>query len=85
MGENEISKIVWDIAYKIHYELGPGLFESVYEEILAFELTKEGLHFERQKVIPLVWDTTKLEVGFRADFIIENKGGCSLNCVKFKT
>lgn len=73
MTENEISKIVWDIAFLIHSKLGPGLFESVYEEIFTYELNKTGLSFERQKPIPLIWETIKLDAGFRADIIIENK------------
>ena len=73
MTENEISKIIWEIAFRIHFELGPGLFESVYEEIFAYELNKTGLCFERQKPVPLIWETIKMDAGFRADFIIENK------------
>ena len=73
MTENEISKIIVDKCYKIHVELGAGLFESVYEEILAFELVKEGLYVSRQQAIPLVWNKIKMEIGFRADLIIENK------------
>ena len=73
MTENEISKIVWDIAFQIHSRLGPGLFESVYEEIFDYELNKTGSSFERQKSIPLIWETIKLDAGFRADFIIERK------------
>jgi GxxExxY protein len=53
--------------------LGPGLFESVYEEILAFELIKEGLYVSRQQAIPVIWNEIKMEIGFRADLIIENK------------
>ena len=41
MNENELSKVVLDVAFKIHKELGPGLFESVYEAIMAYELMKE--------------------------------------------
>ena len=73
MTENEISKIIWDKCFRIHSRLGPGLFESVYEEILAFEMTKAGLLFERQKYLPVVWDGLLLENGFRADFLVENK------------
>lgn len=47
MTENEISRIVVDVSYKIHIKLGPGLLESVYEAILYYELTKRGLHVER--------------------------------------
>jgi GxxExxY protein len=73
MTENEIAKTVWEICFRIHSTLGPGLFESVYEEIFSFELQKAGLNYTRQESIPLVWETIKLDAGFRADFIIENK------------
>ncbi|CAD0002081.1 GxxExxY protein [Flavobacterium salmonis] len=73
MTENEISAIVVDICYKMHVKLGPGLLESVYEAILFYELTKKGLFVERQKVIPVIWDELKLDIGFRTDLIVENK------------
>lgn len=55
MTENEISKIIVDKCYQIHVELGPGLLESVYEEILYFELKQEGLKVERQKGLPVTY------------------------------
>jgi GxxExxY protein len=73
MHENEISKIIVDTAFKIHTQLGPGLLESVYEEILHHELINLGLHVQRQKGIPVVWNNLKMEMGFRADLIVENK------------
>lgn len=73
MTENEISKIIVDTCYKIHTKLGPGLFESVYEEILNFELSKRGLKVNRQNPIPVIWDNLKMEQGFRADLIVEKK------------
>ncbi|KIC00377.1 GxxExxY protein [Flavobacterium sp. KMS] len=73
MTENEISSIVVDTCYRIHVKLGPGLLESVYEAILYFELTKRGLKVERQKPLPVIWDEVKLDIGFRADLIVENK------------
>ncbi|WP_456314677.1 GxxExxY protein [Pseudomonas shirazensis] len=73
MTENEISAIVVDVCYKMHVKLGPGLLESVYETILFYELTKKGLFVERQKILPVVWDEIKLDIGFRTDLIIENK------------
>ena len=73
MTENEISRIVVDASYRIHVELGPGLFESVYEEILSYELMKKGLYISRQKTITIVWEEIKMEHGFRADLIVENK------------
>ncbi|MFZ1635042.1 MAG: GxxExxY protein [Chitinophagales bacterium] len=74
LSENDLAKIVVQIAYEIHVKLGPGLFESVYEEILFTELTKRGLHVERQKVIYIQWDNKTLgSPAFRADLIINNK------------
>jgi GxxExxY protein len=71
--ENELSKIIVDISYKIHTKLGPGLLESVYEAVLYHELTKKGLKVERQKPIPVIWDDIHLDIGFRSDLIVENK------------
>ena len=73
MTENEISKIIVDCCFRIHTQLGAGLFESVYEEILFYELQKSGLFVERQKAIPVIWDNILMELGFRADLIVENK------------
>lgn len=73
MTENEVATIALDIAFDIHRKYGPGLFESVYEEIFCYELSKMGISFKRQQGIPLVHETIKLEVGFRADVIIDNK------------
>ncbi|MCC5937042.1 MAG: GxxExxY protein [Lunatimonas sp.] len=73
MTENDISKIVVNTAYDIHVKLGPGLLESVYEEIMFFELSKQGMNVERQKAIPVIWDELKMDLGFRADIIVEKK------------
>jgi GxxExxY protein len=71
--ENEISKIILDIAFDIHTKLGPGLFESVYEEILSYELEDYGLSIKKQQGIPVIWNELRMEVGFRADIIVEDK------------
>ncbi len=71
--ENEISRIVVDICFRIHQQYGPGLFESVYEEIFCYELGLNGLVYQRQQAIPLHHKEIKMEVGFRADVIIEDK------------
>lgn len=73
MNENEIAKIIVDIAYNIHVDLGPGLLESVYETVMAYELGQHGLQFTRQQAIPILYKNILLEEGFRADLIIENK------------
>jgi GxxExxY protein len=73
MKENEISYIIRGKVFDIHKKLGPGLLESVYEEVLFYELRKEGLKVKRQVVIPVIWDGMKMQKGFRADLIVENK------------
>jgi GxxExxY protein len=83
MTENEISAIIVDKCFNIHTLLGPGLFESVYEEILFFELRECGLIVERQKPIPVFWKDLKMEVGFRADLIIEKKVIVEIKSIEF--
>lgn len=73
MSENELSKIIVDCCFKIHTTLGPGLLESVYEEILAHELAKRELTFTRQKGISVFYEEVKLDLGFRADIIVADK------------
>lgn len=73
MNENDISYIIRGIVFNIHKKLGPGLFESFYEEILEYELKKAGLKVERQKAIPVIWDQLKMDKGFRTDLIVENR------------
>lgn len=82
MTENEISRVIVDKAYHIHVELGPGLLESVYEHILFQELKEEGLFVERQVGIPVKWKEKDLELGFRADLIVENKVVVELKSVE---
>src|SRR5439155_9452607 len=73
MTENQIATIVVDAALKIHHALGPGLLESEYEASLAFELTKRGLNVLAQQGIQVVYEEVKLELGFRADPMVNNK------------
>src|SRR5437868_9931522 len=60
-------------AIKIHRRLGPGLLESAYETCLAYELREQGVSVSQQKAVPLVYDGVKLECGFRADLLVENR------------
>jgi GxxExxY protein len=73
MTENEIAKQVVDAAFKIHTTLGPGLLESVYEAVLAYELKQRGLHVVRPPAVPVIYEEVHLEEGFRADIIVEGK------------
>ncbi len=73
MSENELAKIVVQKVYEIHKTLGPGLLESVYQRILAYELRLEKLNLKTEVVIPLEWKGNKMDEGFRADIIVEDK------------
>ncbi|GMT48267.1 MAG: hypothetical protein IEMM0007_1833 [bacterium] len=73
MNENEISRIIVNNSFKIHKTLGPGLLESVYEEVLFYELLKNNLKCERQVGIPVIYESIKMDIGFRADLIVEDK------------
>lgn len=74
MRENEITELVIGCAIQVHRQLGPGLLESAYEACLLYELRKyDQLFVENQKAMPLIYEEIKLECGYRADFLINNK------------
>lgn len=73
MTENEISHLIVGGALKVHTALGPGLLESAYEACLQYELIKTGLRVEAQKALPLVYESVKLECGYRIDLLVEGK------------
>ena len=72
MTENEIARIVVDAAFKVHNTLGPGLLESVYESVLAYELTQRGLKVSRQVPLPVIYEEVRLEEGYRIDLLVED-------------
>src|SRR5262245_48742967 len=80
MTENEVAKLILDVAFKVHSTLGPGLLETVYEAAMAYELRKLGLHVQKQQPIPVYYDEVKLEIGFRADLIVEGCVTVELKC-----
>ena len=67
----ELARLAVDAGFHIHKEIGPGLLESVYEAVLALELTRAGLSVERQAPVRIEYDGIVLAEGFRADLIIE--------------
>ncbi len=73
MTENELAKVVVDVAYQIHRTLGPGLFESVYHAVMVYELEKRGLRVKSKDPVPVVWEEVRLDLGFEADVIVEEK------------
>lgn len=73
MTENEISRELMEIFLKIHRVFGPGLLESVYEQAICYELAKRGISFQRQQGIEVKYEGKSLNIGFRADIIVESK------------
>ncbi|HPV43695.1 MAG TPA: GxxExxY protein [Spirochaetota bacterium] len=73
MTENEITEIIVDKCIKIHTRLGPGLLESVYEEVLFYELINSKLECERQVNIPIIYDDIIFNLGYRLDIIVDDK------------
>lgn len=77
MTENEIAAVVIELCFQIHRKWGPGLLESVYEAVLVHHLRRLGFFVEQQKPIPFEEDGVRLEIGFRADVVVEKNS--SLN------
>jgi GxxExxY protein len=71
MQENLIAREIVDAAFKIHTSLGPGLLESVYEVTLSYELLKRGFDVINQHPIPLVYEQVRMDVGYRADLVVD--------------
>lgn len=70
--ENQLSKIVIDIAFDLHKQLGPGLLESVYEKCFCYELRQNGVQFLRQKLVPIYYKELQIEDGLRLDILVED-------------
>lgn len=71
--DNVSTGIIVDSCYKIHSQLGPGLLESAYEYFLAHELEKAGIPFRRQIAMPVMYDGCKHDIGYRLDFLVDDK------------
>ena len=72
MTENAIAKEIVDAAFRIHTTLGPGLLESVYQTVLAYELGRRGLRTVSQQPIPVVYENVRIDTGFKADLVVED-------------
>ena len=72
-GDIKLTGKIIGCAIEVHKILGPGLLESAYEECLTYELSKAGLIYQRQKPVPVVYKTIKLECGYRIDLLVENE------------
>jgi GxxExxY protein len=70
---DRITETIIGAAMRVHRALGPGLLESAYEACLAYELTEEGLRFEQQKPLPIVYHEVRLDCGYRIDLLVEDR------------
>jgi len=82
MTENDIANKVIGIAIDVHKALGPGLLESAYKECLYYKITQSGLHVEKEKPMPLIFEEVKLDCGYRLDLLVENKLAIELKAVE---
>lgn len=80
--ENEISFLIRGCLFKVYNTLGPGLLESAYEAALSHELEKAGLLVKTQVALPMVYDTIKVDVGYRLDILVEGKVVIELKSVE---
>jgi GxxExxY protein len=73
MTDNQLTSIIIGEAMEIHKSLGPGLLEKVYQECLFYKLKKVGLKVRKEVGVPLYFDNTYLECGFRIDLLVEER------------
>lgn len=79
--ENWLCAEIVDCAYKVHKELGPGLFEKIYEACFCHELAKKEIKFQRQVELPIFYDGLKFDEGLRMDVLVEETIICELKAV----
>lgn len=82
MTDQRLTHEIIGSAIEVHRALGPGLLESAYEECVAKELTLRNISFERQKPIPLIYKDTKLDCGYRVDFLVGGRVVVELKSVE---
>jgi len=78
----KIATAILDCAFKVHRTLGPGLLESVYEICTCHELKKQGIEFESQVFLPVLYDGIKLDSGLRLDLLVAKQVIVELKAVE---
>lgn len=73
MEDNDLTSRIIDAAIKVHKALGPGLLESAYKECHNYEMIKSGLFVEKEKPLPLIYESVKLDCGYRIDLLVESR------------
>jgi len=70
--EEYLAKQIVDIAVKIHKELGPGLLESIYAKCFYYELVNRNINYEKQKEVPIIYQSLIIDEGLRLDLLVKN-------------
>ena len=79
---NELTRSIRKKAFEVHTTLGPGLLESAYEECLCYELVQCGFSIERQKALPIIYKSIKIDAGYRLDIVVNNMVDIELQSVE---
>jgi len=79
---NAITEAIIGAAMRVHTALGPGLLESAYEVCLCHELVKLGYSVQRQVSLPVIYDSVRLDAGYKIDIIVDNLVIVELKCVE---
>ena len=82
---NKLSYEIIGCAMKVHSQLGPGLLESTYEACLEYELKQKGFKVESQKSLPVIYNSIKLDAGYRIDLMVEDEIIIELKAVRETT
>ena len=80
--DERVARLIVDSAFTVHKTLGPGLLESIYEPCFCHELGKRKVAYQRQVVVPLVYDGIKFSEGLRIDVLVENRIVCELKSIE---
>ena len=80
--EDKICKEIAHCAYIVHSRLGPGLLEKIYERCFCHELYKRQIGYQRQVVIPIIYDDIVFDEGLRIDVLVEDRIICELKSVE---
>ena len=79
---NELTRSILKKAFEVHTTLGPGFLESAYEECLCYELVQCGFSIERQKALPIIYKSIKIDAGYRLDIVVNNTVDIKLKSVE---
>lgn len=80
--EETVAKQIVDAAFQVHQELGPGLLESIYETCFCHELSKSNLSYQKQAVVPIIYDGLSFDNGLRLDVLVEDLIICELKAIE---